>query len=68
MLILHRSWHQISVNYAINKALDEYLKREKAAQYEALMREAGNDNAFIARTNRCNEDFSAVDSVVSGSW
>ena len=57
-----------SVNFAINEAVDEYLKSRKAAQYEALMKEAGRDQAFLARTAACAEDFSEVDSEVSGTW
>ena len=57
-----------SVNFAINEALDEYLKNQKAAQYEALMREAGRDETFLARTTGCFEDFKVVDSEVSGTW
>ena len=57
-----------SVNFAINKALDEYLKSRKAEQYAALMKEAGQDKKFLARTISCNEDFCAVDSEVSGTW
>jgi len=57
-----------SVNFAINEALDEYLQSRKAAQYEALMKEAGGDEAFLSRTTACAEDFKAVDSEVSGIW
>ena len=57
-----------SVNVAINEALDEYLKNQRAARYEALMREAGRDEAFLARTAGCFEDFETVDSEVSGTW
>ena len=57
-----------SVNYAINEALDEYLKRRKAAQYDALMKEAGRDKAFLERTLICADDFNIVDSEVSGRW
>ena len=57
-----------SVNYAINEAVYEFLKSRKTAQYEALMKEAGNDAAFLARTLKCAEDFSAVDSEVPGTW
>ena len=57
-----------SVNFAINEALDEYLKNQKAAQYEAMMREAGKDEEFLSRTLTCAEDFSAVDSEVAGAW
>jgi DNA polymerase/3'-5' exonuclease PolX len=57
-----------SVNYAINKAVDEYLRSRKAAQYAALMKEAGQDKSLLARTAKCAEGFEAVDSEVSGEW
>jgi DNA polymerase/3'-5' exonuclease PolX len=57
-----------SVNFAINKALDEYLKDRKSAQYETSLKEAGKDKAFLTRTMSCAGDFSAVDDEVSGSW
>ena len=57
-----------SVNSAINEALDAYLKNRKAAQYEALMKEAGRDKSFLDRTVKCAEDFKIVDSEVSGEW
>jgi DNA polymerase/3'-5' exonuclease PolX len=57
-----------SVNFAINEALDEYMKRQKAAEYEALMKKAGRDKAFLTRTTTCAEDFKIVDSEVSGTW
>ncbi len=57
-----------SVNFAINQAVDEYLKSRKAAQYESLMKEAAKDTDFIARTMGCSEDFKYVDSEISGTW
>ena len=57
-----------SVNYAINEALYEYLKARKTAQFEALMKEAGSDEAFLSRTLSCSDDFRAVDGEVSGKW
>jgi metal-responsive CopG/Arc/MetJ family transcriptional regulator len=57
-----------SVSYAINEALDEYLKNRKSTQYADMMREAGRDKAFIARTVSCAEDFSAADGEVFGTW
>jgi len=57
-----------SINYAINEALEEYLKNLKAAKYEAQIREAGRDEAFLARTVSCSDDFKAVDNEVSGTW
>ncbi|MCL1873594.1 MAG: hypothetical protein FWF85_05710 [Clostridiales bacterium] len=57
-----------SVNFAINEALDEYLRSRKAAQYEALLKEAGQDKEFLSRTLSCAEDFKAVDSEVPGTW
>ena len=46
-----------SVSFAIIEAMDAYLKSKKAAQFEALMKEAGQDEAFLARTYQCVEDF-----------
>ncbi|MCL2035449.1 MAG: hypothetical protein FWG94_12090 [Oscillospiraceae bacterium] len=57
-----------SVNFAINEALDEYMKGRKTALYENLMKEAGCDKAFLSRTMKCSEDFAHVDSEVSGEW
>ena len=57
-----------SINHAINKAVEEYLKSQKASQYEALMRKAGSDEAFLSRTLSCSEDFTIVDSEVPGTW
>ena len=56
-----------SVNFAINEALAEYLTSKKAARYVNLMREAGEDKAFLSRTLLCDEDFQAVDGEVSGN-
>ena len=53
-----------SVNFAITEALSEYIKSSKAAQYEALMKEAGRDKEFLSRTLICAEDFKVVDSEV----
>ena len=57
-----------SVNFAINEALDEYLKNRKAAQYEKLMREAGRDKAFLERTMCCAEEFVLADHEGLGTW
>ena len=57
-----------SVNYAINAALEMYIKERRAAEYEAQMKEAGQDKAFISRTMNCADDFNAIDSEVDGKW
>ena len=57
-----------SVNHAINEALEVYLKSLKVAQYEASMKEAGRDKAFLSRTLTCADDFQHVDAEVSGEW
>ena len=57
-----------SVNFAINEALEEYMRGRKAEQYESLMKEAGRDKAFLDRTSACMDDFAVVDSEVSGTW
>ena len=57
-----------SVNFAINQALDDYIKSCKAEKYQELMRQAGRDKAFLARTASCADDFEVVDSEVPGQW
>ena len=57
-----------SMNYAVNEALGAFLNAQKAARYDELMKEAGQDKAFLARTLACSDDFAAVDSEVEGSW
>ncbi len=57
-----------SVNYAIREALDGYLKQIKKNEYEAKLREAADDAAFMQRTMNCAEDFSCSDSEVQGEW
>ena len=57
-----------SVNYAINMALDMYIKEQKAADYIAQMENAGKDEAFLSRTLNCANDFSALDGEVDGKW
>ena len=57
-----------SMNYAINVAIAEFLKSHQAAQYEALMKEAGQDEAFLSRTLSCADDFRAVDSEALETW
>ena len=57
-----------SVNYAINVALDMYLKEQKAADYKAQMENAGKDKAFLERTLNCANDFNAIDGEVDGKW
>ena len=57
-----------SVNYAINSAIDSYIRERKAAEYEAQMKDAGQDKAFMSRTMNCADDFSAIDGEVDGKW
>jgi len=57
-----------SVNYAINVALDMYIKEQKAADYKAQMESASQDKAFLSRTMNCANDFSAIDGEVDGKW
>ena len=57
-----------SVNYAINEGLDMYVRERKAAEYEAQMKSAGQDKAFLSRTMNCADDFSSIDSEVDGKW
>jgi len=57
-----------SVNYAINAALDMYIREQKASAYRAQMENAGQDKAFLSRTLNCADDFSAIDGEVDGKW
>ena len=57
-----------SVNYAISIAIDSYIRERKAAEYEAQMKDAGQDKAFMSRTMNCADDFSAIDGEVDGKW
>ena len=57
-----------SVNYAISVALDMYIKEQRATEYEAQMKDAAQDKAFLSRTMSCADDFSAIDSEVDGKW
>ena len=53
-----------SVNFAVNEAVTEYLSTQKALRYNALMQEARQDEAFLARTLACDEAFKYADSEV----
>ena len=57
-----------SVNFGIRQALDEYLKQIKKNEYDAKMKAAAQDKAFLSRTMKCAEDFSFSDSEVQGEW
>lgn len=57
-----------SINVGIKEAVDEYLKRQKKEQFDALMKQAANDDAFMERTLKCAEDFSFSDGEVQGEW
>jgi len=57
-----------SVNYAINEALDMYIKEQKTAEYRAQMENASQDKAFLSRTLNCASDFNAIDGEVGGKW
>ena len=57
-----------SVNFGIRQALDEYLKQVKKREYDAMMKAAANDKAFMERTMKCAEDFRFSDSEVQGEW
>lgn len=49
-----------SFNFGIKAALDNYLKRTKQKKYETQMREAASDKDFLARTFKCDDDFSKI--------
>ena len=57
-----------SVNYAINVALDMYIKEQKIAEYKAQMENASKDKEFLSRTLNCVSDFIAIDGEVDGKW
>ena len=57
-----------SVNYAIRQAVDDYLMQVRKRQYEAMMKEAAKDKAFMRRTAKCDNDFVFADSEVQGEW
>ena len=57
-----------SVNYAISIAIDSYIRERRAAEYEAQMKDASQDKAFMSRTMNCADDFSAIDGEVDGKW
>lgn len=57
-----------SVNFAIRQAVDDYLAAARKRQYDAMMKEAANDRAFMSRTSKCDEDFVFADSEVQGEW
>jgi len=57
-----------SVNYAINAALDMYIKEQKATDYKKQMENASRDKAFLSRTLNCANDFIATDGEVDGKW
>ena len=58
----------LSINSAINLAVEAYLKKYKDEEYEAQLRDAGKDESFLARTLNTADDFMFVDSEVSGTW
>jgi len=57
-----------SVNYAINIAIDMYIKEQKAAEYRLQMEKAGQDKTFLSRTINCADDFSVIDAEVDVKW
>lgn len=57
-----------SVNYAIRQAVDDYLAALRKKQYDAMMKEAARDKAFMGRTAECAKDFAFADSEVQGEW
>ena len=50
-----------SMNYAIVEAISDYLDKQKSEQYHLLLSVAGRDEAFLARTLNCSDDFALVD-------
>lgn len=57
-----------SVNFAIRQAVDDYLEKARKEKYDAMMKEAAKDEAFMSRTIKCDDDFVFADSEVQGEW
>lgn len=57
-----------SVNFAIRQAIDNYLAQLHKEEYEEMMKQAASDEAFVARTMKCFDDFEYSDSEVDGEW
>ena len=57
-----------SVNFAIRQAVDDYLTQARKKQYDAMMKEAAKDKAFMSRTSKCDEDFVFADGELQGEW
>ncbi len=57
-----------SVNSGIRQAVDDFLKKQKAEQFDAMMQEAAKDEAFLERTYTVAKDFEYSDSEVQGEW
>ncbi len=57
-----------SVNFAIRQAVDEYLAKVRKAEYDAMMKAAARDTAFMKRTAKCDSDFAFADGEVQGEW
>ena len=53
---------------AILTILNEPPNISSSQTYSRLMEEASQDQAFLARTLECQEDFEVIDSEVSGQW
>ena len=50
-----------SVNQGIRAAVEDFIKAHKLYEYQAGMREAADDKAFIARTLETQKAFEAAD-------
>ncbi|MCL2197408.1 MAG: hypothetical protein FWB80_00645 [Defluviitaleaceae bacterium] len=57
-----------SVSQGIRLAIEEFVAIQKKDEYAALMREAANDKAFIARTMDAQNDFTIIDNEGAGEW
>jgi len=57
-----------SVSQGIRLAIENFVAAQKKQEYENLMKEAANDEAFVKRTMETQNDFSAVDEEGMGVW
>jgi metal-responsive CopG/Arc/MetJ family transcriptional regulator len=57
-----------SVSQGIRWAVEDFVATQKRRAYEASMREAVADEAFIKRTADAQSDFAAVDAEEERAW
>ena len=57
-----------SVSQGIRLAVEGFVAAQKRQAYEASMKDAATDTAFIKRTVEAQKDFAAVDEEGEDSW